>query len=152
MLGKMEIKKFKCLDSCGGKCCTGKWDGVASFVFLTFEDRERLKARLGRHILEFARLGIFDNTRFAREKTVQWYLRDSENQCRFLVGGKCSVYEDRPTQCRTFPFWPENVDPKSWKRISEVCPGIDQGEEVKDAKKIMTEQIKADVELCHHKK
>lgn len=143
--------KFKCLDLCGGKCCTGKWDGKSSFIFLTEEDRNRLKERLGQHILEFAELGSFESTRFARDKSIQWYLRDSQESCRFLKNGKCSVYEDRPTQCRTFPFWPENIDPKSWKKLSEFCPGIDQGEHIQ-VKAVMTEQIQADVELCNRRK
>ncbi len=49
---------------------------------------------------------------------------------RAAIPGKavCSLYEDRPTQCRTFPFWPEHVDsPRAWKRLSKHCEGIGRG-------------------------
>ena len=56
--------------------------------------------------------------------------------CIFLdresVPGKaiCSVYEARPTQCRTWPFWPENLKSKqSWQssKKNTPCPGMDTG-------------------------
>jgi Fe-S-cluster containining protein len=40
----------------------------------------------------------------------------------------CTVYPARPTQCRTWPFWPENVEtPEDWKHVCQVCPGSGQG-------------------------
>jgi Fe-S-cluster containining protein len=40
----------------------------------------------------------------------------------------CTVYEARPVQCRTWPFWPENVEtPEDWTRINQICPGSGQG-------------------------
>jgi Fe-S-cluster containining protein len=49
--------------------------------------------------------------------------------CTFLRDGKCSVYEFRPAQCRTFPFWPELVgDKDTWDRdVASFCPGAGQG-------------------------
>ncbi|KAJ1484251.1 hypothetical protein T484DRAFT_1948245 [Baffinella frigidus] len=36
--------------------------------------------------------------------------RTSGGACIFLdEKGACSIYEARPTQCRTYPFWPENM-------------------------------------------
>jgi Fe-S-cluster containining protein len=41
----------------------------------------------------------------------------------------CTVYEARPTQCRTWPFWPENVEtPDDWKYVRSVCPGAGKGQ------------------------
>jgi len=38
------------------------------------------------------------------------------------------VYEARPTQCRTYPFWSNIVDSEeSWNRESRECPGIGIG-------------------------
>jgi Fe-S-cluster containining protein len=32
--------------------------------------------------------------------------------------GTCATYAARPTQCRTFPFWPGNLsNVKSWERL-----------------------------------
>jgi Fe-S-cluster containining protein len=40
----------------------------------------------------------------------------------------CSVYQSRPLQCRTWPFWESNIEsPQSWKRTCQRCPGSGQG-------------------------
>jgi Fe-S-cluster containining protein len=32
-------------------------------------------------------------------------------------------------QCRTFPFWPENVQSaRAWEALKSFCPGIDEGD------------------------
>ena len=41
---------------------------------------------------------------------------------------KCNVYELRPRQCRTWPFWDSNIaTPEAWKETCQVCPGSGQG-------------------------
>ena len=41
----------------------------------------------------------------------------------------CSVYEARPLQCRTFPFWESVVNSsESWKMTAQDCPGMNQGD------------------------
>lgn len=59
---------------------------------------------------------------------------DDGYDCVFLdretMPGKaiCGVYEARPSQCRTWPFWPENLrSPESWERASRGCPGMNTG-------------------------
>ncbi len=53
----------------------------------------------------------------------------------------CSVYEARPIQCRTWPFWSSNLKTKSdWKETCRVCPGAGKGtvyslEEIEVARK-----------------
>lgn len=40
----------------------------------------------------------------------------------------CTVYEARPEQCRTWPFWPDNVEtPEDWARTESICPGAGNG-------------------------
>jgi len=40
----------------------------------------------------------------------------------------CTVYEDRPRQCRTWPFWGSVVhSPETWAETAETCPGMDVG-------------------------
>jgi Fe-S-cluster containining protein len=42
---------------------------------------------------------------------------------------RCTVYEARPTQCRTWPFWPDNVaSERAWKETCRECPGSGEGE------------------------
>jgi hypothetical protein len=53
--------------------------------------------------------------------------------CVFFDGQsrKCTVYEDRPRQCRTWPFWHSNLrSPETWKETCEVCPGSGRGQVV----------------------
>ena len=40
----------------------------------------------------------------------------------------CNVYEARPRQCRTWPFWDSNLKtPEDWKHTCSVCPGSGKG-------------------------
>jgi Fe-S-cluster containining protein len=35
------------------------------------------------------------------------------------------IYPVRPMQCRTWPFWDQNLkNGKAWKSASERCPGM----------------------------
>ena len=46
----------------------------------------------------------------------------------FKRGTGCTVYEDRPRQCRTWPFWQRVIDePQEWADAGRGCPGIDHG-------------------------
>lgn len=54
------------------------------------------------------------------------------NDCIFLSreGGRigCEVYPVRPMQCRTWPFWPENLkSANTWNAAATDCPGINRG-------------------------
>lgn len=43
----------------------------------------------------------------------------------------CQVYEARPTQCRTFPFWPELLRAGRWSaEARRICEGVGEGREV----------------------
>lgn len=142
--------RFECQKSCEGKCCKPAWDGKAYFVFLTKADREKLVMFLGQPIRYFAIKAEFTSTRFTKETTKQWVLNNDFNKpCRFLKNGRCSVYEARPTQCRTFPFWPElMVNLKTYNEVKKDCPGIGKGNDVTHAQ--LAEQIEADKELCQN--
>jgi Fe-S-cluster containining protein len=42
----------------------------------------------------------------------------------------CKVYRSRPSQCRTWPFWPDNLESRrAWVMAKKhaPCPGMDQG-------------------------
>jgi len=50
---------------------------------------------------------------------------ETKKQCTFLDGNRCSIYEARPTQCKTYPFWPQNmIGPAEWIAESHLCEGI----------------------------
>ncbi len=78
--------------------------------------------------------------RYAHKVDGGWSLRERKTEhgydCVFLdrrsSPGKalCSLYAARPGQCRTWPFWPENlVSRRAWTKVRREtpCPGIGRG-------------------------
>lgn len=55
---------------------------------------------------------------------------DGRGDCPLLGDdGRCRVYEARPRQCRTWPWWEENlVSRERWDAAAERCPGMNRGE------------------------
>lgn len=82
-----------------------------------------------------------------------WHLRKSGlgPECLFLnKKNQCDVYQGRPIQCRTWPFWPENLTPKAWaKNVASYCPGVGKGSivPVEAIRSQAEEQARADREL-----
>ena len=55
----------------------------------------------------------------------------ANGDCTFLdpQSRRCTIYESRPAQCRTWPFWPRHLEtPETWERLRTTCPGIDCGQ------------------------
>lgn len=51
--------------------------------------------------------------------------KPERRECVFLENNKCSIYDTRPTQCATYPWWPQNLMGKSeWRGESFRCEGI----------------------------
>jgi Fe-S-cluster containining protein len=71
--------------------------------------------------------------------------QDNTKDCIFLkkIDGdkKCIIYPVRPSQCRNWPFWPDNLKgPSAWNQAIQKCPGINRGrlctfEEIQKIKK-----------------
>lgn len=110
--------QFECQGS--GKCCVSHGD--YGHVYLTKKDRQALAAQLQMKTAAFTR-------KHCDQKLGVWKLKDTESgECRFLEGRRCGVYAARPTQCRTWPFWPEILNAKTWaKEVQSFCPGVGKG-------------------------
>lgn len=108
--------RFECQGT--GRCCVSRGD--YGYVYLTLADRQRLARHLGLPTREFTR-------RYCGKTGGHFHLKEVDGPCRFLDGTRCSVYEGRPSQCRTWPFWPENMRPKAWTEVAAFCPGIGKG-------------------------
>lgn len=121
------------------------WAGNG-FVFLTKGDRARLQLHTGKRLDSFAARATFDRTRFTDRQTTQWFLKSAGGKCHFFKEGKCGVYNARPTQCRTFPHWPE-VHNEIEQVYTEFCPGVGKGEEPSNAQSMLELQKRADFEL-----
>jgi Fe-S-cluster containining protein len=126
--------RFSCKTS--GKCCTSH--GQYGYVFLTKYDVIRFSKHLDLKPKEF-------KLKFCKTINGVVALKDKPNSkdCQFLKERQCSVYKARPLQCRTWPFWPENMNAKTWnKEIKTFCPGIGEGKLYfkKDIQKILLKQ------------
>lgn len=111
--------RFECQGS--GKCCTSR--GEFGFVFLTKEDRQRFADHLKISVSEFQK-------QYCGQTQGIWHLKEEKSRldCMFLKDKRCSVYEARPNQCRTWPFWPEVMNAKAWKtEVESYCPGVGKG-------------------------
>ncbi len=67
--------------------------------------------------------------KYVRSVGIRKSLVEYENgDCVFLQDRKCTLYEDRPRQCRTWPFWDSNIStPQAWEATCEACPGAGKG-------------------------
>ena len=71
----------------------------------------------------------------------------SDYDCIFLTEKGCAIYNARPLQCRTYPFWKGIADsPESWKGEMKSCPGIGKGRcySTKEVKEIMESNGKSE--------
>lgn len=117
-----NIVRFECQQDCSN-CCTIS----GGFVFLTEIEASGIAAYLKMKEDEF--LNHF--TRIVDDKLA---FEDGENDaCVFLENGCCLIYDYRPEQCRTYPFWPQNMKSKArWELTKEECPGIGKGPRLTD--------------------
>ena len=122
-----EGLRFECTRC--GNCCTGP-PGVVLF------DASEARAMA-------ADLGIDEKTfrnSYAHRVDGRWSLRERETSHGFdcvlldrtTEPGKtlCGVYRNRPAQCRTWPFWRENLRSEAaWARtrVNTPCPGMECG-------------------------
>ena len=70
-------------------------------------------------------------SKFVRAVGVRKSLVEFDNgDCVFFDGQtrKCTVYNARPRQCRTWPFWNSNLRTEAaWRETCKVCPGSGKG-------------------------
>ncbi|MCB0394542.1 MAG: YkgJ family cysteine cluster protein [Bdellovibrionales bacterium] len=133
--------RFECQGS--GRCCQSR--GEYGFVYLSDSDRKAMAKLLKMTLDKFTKThcDFTDGLFHLKEDT-------GNNDCRFLEGKRCNVYEARPTQCRTWPFWPENMNAKAWnKEVKAFCPGVGKGPVVSKEKirKALNDQILSEVEM-----
>jgi hypothetical protein len=104
-----------------GNCCTG----APGYVWVNAEEIAALADRLG-----FDSPQAFEE-QYVRRIGIRKSLREYPNgDCVFfdVERRRCSVYEQRPRQCRTWPFWNSNLkSPEAWESVCEICPGSGKG-------------------------
>lgn len=111
--------RFQCTGC--GDCCTG----APGFVWVNQAEIDAMAEFLEMSPAAFEakyvrRIGI---RRSLKEDPVNYDCVFFDNQAR-----TCRLYEHRPRQCRTWPFWKSNLkSAESWEQTAEHCPGCDQG-------------------------
>ena len=136
----MDIEKcirFECQGS--GNCCVSR--GTYGFVYLSKKDIKKLSDGFKITEQNFVNNYCQKTDGFIHLKE----LKKNNGNCIFLKDNKCTVYKSRPIQCRTWPFWPENMNTKTWNNdIAKNCPGVGKGK-VKTQKEIL-KQVQIDYE------
>jgi uncharacterized protein len=108
-----------------GRCCAGPDEG---YVWAGKEEIARMAHTLNLTPEEFKR-------KYAHRVGFRYSLIEKQpsKDCIFLQKNSpnhptCEVYSERPLQCRTWPFWKENLRSRSaWRAAAQSCPGIGQG-------------------------
>jgi hypothetical protein len=110
--------RFQCTQC--GDCCSGS----EGYVWVNQEEINAMAARLGMSPSTF-------EERFVKRVGVRRSLTERANgDCMLLdeKTRKCTAYEERPRQCKTWPFWDSNLrTPEAWAEAAEACPGCDKG-------------------------
>ena len=117
--------RFEC--TMCGNCCTGP----EGYILVTDDECRAIAKRLGLTFEDFLR----DHTHMTTEgRSLNERQTTFGLDCAFLdretVPGKavCGIYEDRPAQCRTWPFWSSVIkSERTWRATKRTCPGLDQG-------------------------
>ncbi len=128
-----------------GNCCSGP-TGVVRF---TTDELKAMAAHVGLLPFEFLRRHARQDERGhwslaerprAPDRTSAGAADEREEEaeeeqfdCTFLARDEagratCTIHPVRPTQCRTWPFWPENLTgPERWREVAEGCRGVAEG-------------------------
>lgn len=127
---------FNCT-SCG-QCCTG----VPGFVWLSKKE-----------IIDISKFLKISKKSFLKKytKKVKNLISLKEKipsyDCIFFENKKCKIYKIRPLQCKTYPFWPQNLtSKKAWEEhVTKNCPGVHSSLKLysqEEIEKISLKQVK----------
>ncbi len=109
--------RFECTQC--ADCCHAH--GEYDRVYLTQAEAESMAKLKGLELEDFIR-------RHCIEEDGDLLLRFVDGKCGMLDGRRCGVYTARPEQCRTWPFWKENLSRRVWNsEIAPFCPGVGKG-------------------------
>ncbi len=113
-----EGLRFEC-SQCGD-CCTG----APGYVWVNKEEIHGLANELGMDVEEF-------ESDYVRKIGIRKSLKEFSNGDCVLFDNetrKCNVYEHRPRQCKTWPFWDSNLkSEEAWEETCDACTGSGTG-------------------------
>ncbi len=106
--------RFNCTGC--GQCCTGS----PGYIWVTQKEIHTIMEFLKISYSEFEKkyLRRIKNRFSLIEKPINY-------DCIFLENNKCSIYSVRPKQCRTYPWWKQNLKTREdWEAAAKMCEGI----------------------------
>ena len=106
---------FKCRNC--GTCCTGD----PGTVYVSSVEIDDIARFFGITVTETI-------SRYLYPYKDSYSLKENDaGECCFYENG-CRVYDARPKQCRTYPFWLNNLrSEEAWIKAASECPGIGRG-------------------------
>jgi uncharacterized protein len=105
-------------DNCAGNCCIGE----SGYIWITLQEIAVLAKHL--NITQEELREQYLNKIGYKYSIKEVKLAEDNFACVFfnLEKRQCSVYEARPTQCRTFPFW--DYFKENTEEVYKECPAI----------------------------
>ncbi len=140
--------RFKCTQC--SQCCYG---GKYAYVRANKQEIEKIVAYMNIDTENFEQNYLTKLVDHGYGIRMKDYLKDKvkgiKGHCVLLNSdGKCSVYPVRPTQCRTYPFWPEIlISEDKWNNEVKRCEGINQGEIIETKHIEEQKQLTLDAEI-----
>ncbi len=115
----MKELRFECTEC--GECCRRR--GTYAYVYVNEEECDALARHLGLGKAAFKKRHTFIDEDGWRQLSMDG------QACRFLdPKGRCTVYQARPVQCRTFPFWRDLIGRNGFKaEAGRLCEGVGRG-------------------------
>lgn len=105
-------------DTCAGNCCIGE----SGYIWITLQEINSLAKHL-KLSQEEVREQYLNKIGY-KYSIKEVKLTEDNFACVFfnLEKRQCSIYEARPTQCRTFPFW--DYFKENTEEVYKECPAI----------------------------
>ncbi|MBN2824393.1 MAG: YkgJ family cysteine cluster protein [Campylobacterales bacterium] len=103
---------------CNGFCCRGE----SGYIWINYNEIQRLSEHLGLSVDELA-IKYLKRVKH-RYSIIEKRLGEHDYTCIFFdqIQNRCGIYEARPNQCRTFPFWEQFKNQKN--EVKQECPGV----------------------------
>ncbi len=104
--------------SCGGACCIGE----SGYIWVTLNEIKSISEKLNLSIEDFAKEYLIKvNNRYSLK---EYFDNELGYACIFFDKNsrKCKIYDTRPTQCKTFPFWKDFKN--NILELTKECPGV----------------------------
>ncbi|MCF6309637.1 MAG: YkgJ family cysteine cluster protein [Sulfurimonas sp.] len=102
---------------CQGRCCSGE----SGYIYVTKAEIENITKFIGLDIKDFMQQYLF-------KKGYKYSLKEKKfgesYECVFYdrESNGCTIYEARPLQCKTFPFW--DYYKIKVNELKLECPGV----------------------------